>query len=274
MSEQWLRSWKLVIAELEITGLDIRFDVVKTLEKEPNTCTVTVFNLSDAQRSQIQSAGKPAFRLEAGYQDDSGQIFYGVAHEIYSTKDGNDWHTIIDTADGEDAIKRARINKSFGAGTDVATVLRALAAEIKLDVGNSIVELQRSGKMVEAASAFIHGTVVSGKASTELDKILRSAGKEWSIQDGAFQLLEIGQVLQGLAVRLSSETGLIGAPSIGSDGILRGTCLLNYALVPGRQVEVTTPNLPTAFYKVIRTQVTGDSAGSEWHTAFEAKVLA
>jgi hypothetical protein len=120
----------------------------------------------------------------------------------------------------------------------------------------------------------LNGTVVSGRAGTEIDGLLKSAEMEWSIQDGAFQLLQLGTFLTGLAVHVSPDTGMVGSPSLGSDGILRVTTLLNYACTPGRQLFVESKALPPAFYRVTRTEAVGDRSGGDWYTRIEAEVLA
>jgi len=265
---------------LEHGALDAVFNVVKDKTKEPNQCNLQVFNLSQQHRDQLADLTGAFVVVEAGYQDDVVQLYRGVTREIFSEQQGSDWVTTLTSGDGEKAFRRARVNESFAPGSKLPDVLRRLVRALKdegVDAGNAdqrITELQLSGKLTEAGNEFINGTVLSGKAVDHLDLLLRSVDMEWSIQDGEFQLLNLGQFLEGFAVVLNPDTGLVGAPSVGNDGILHGRALLNGTVVPGKQLQVESPSLPAAFYKCSRAEYLGDTSGQDWYVDFEAEILA
>ena len=97
-----------------------------------------------------------------------------------------------------------------------------------------------TARLIDAGSEFLNGVTLSGQASKVLDQMMKSASLEWSIQDDVIQVLDIGGVLEDISVVLTDTTGLIGSPTIGTDGIIRLKTLLNSDIVPGRELEVTS----------------------------------
>src|SRR5690349_10835990 len=71
----------------EITDLRVQFKVVKTLGKEPNTCEITVTNLSAHTRGQLPGKGAKVV-LQAGYEQTLSQIHFGDATLIESRREG------------------------------------------------------------------------------------------------------------------------------------------------------------------------------------------
>ncbi len=270
---QFGRFFRLQVDTLITTELDIVFKVTKTLKKEPNTLDLTIFNLNDTHRQQLQEKESPVIQLEAGYQDKNGVIFLGDIRDVWSEKSENDWVTTLSSGDGEKATQFDRINKSFAAGTSLPAVIEEVAKSMgDIGIGN-LKAIATSGKLPGGGgAAFVNGVTVSGNASRELNRIVRSAGLEWSIQDKTFQLLEAGQALQTKAVELTPESGLIGSPTIGNDGVLNFTALLNSDILPGKQLEVKSALIDGRF-RVERCDYIGDTAGNDWYVQGEAKEL-
>jgi len=44
---------ELIVGDIEITGLDIAFEVEKSLQPEPNICDITVYNLGAENRQRL-----------------------------------------------------------------------------------------------------------------------------------------------------------------------------------------------------------------------------
>lgn len=272
MTRQFNRSFTVQAGTVRFSELDVRFKVVKTLKPEPNTCELLIWNLNEQHRRGLELEVEPVVEILAGYEDDQSLIFRGAVREVFSRRDAAAWITELRSGDGEKAVKKARINKSFAPGSKLPDVLNELAKEIKVDIGNALTSLQ-GATLGTAGGEYVNGTTVTGKASRQLTKILKSAGKEWSIQDGALQLLDVGQFLRGFAVVVSPETGMIGSPTIGNDGILRTRMLLDGDLVPGRQVKLQTRDVPPAFFRVERAEYIGDTAGQDWYVDIEAATI-
>ena len=266
------RKYSLTVGTLKIEKLDISFKVVKTLKKEPNTLELTVRNLNEEHREHLAQLEQTTCRLEAGYVGDYGLIFSGDVRDITSTKEGTEWLTKIPSGDGERSIQRARINESFAPGTPLPIPIKKLAEKMKVGLGNAALQ-SLQGNFEGAANEFLTGTVLSGRASTEMDGLLKSAGLEWSIQDGELQLIPIGDVLVGLAVKLAPETGLVGSPTVGNDGVVTFQALLNRAIAPGRSLRIEAEGVPKAFYRAERCEYVGDTRGQDWYVNGEAKAL-
>lgn len=270
---QFNRFFRLQVDTLITTELDIVFKVTKTLKKEPNTLELTIFNLNETHRQQLQQKENPVIQLEAGYAQKNGIIFLGDIRDVRSEYTKPDWVTTLASGDGERATQFDRINKSFAAGTSLPTVIEEVAKSMG-DIGlGNLKQIAATGELPQGGGKqFVNGVTVSGNSAREMSRIVRSAGLEWSIQDKTFQLLEAGQALQTTAIVLTPDTGLIGSPTIGSDGVLVFTSLLNSDILPGKQLQVKSA-LIDGLFRVERCEYVGDTAGNDWYVQGEAKEL-
>lgn len=266
MTIQYDRRVEVKVDTLDIKGLHASFRVVKTLKKEPNTCELTIYNLTQDHRDQIAQADKPIVEIKAGYNgretaggalaaaaavtsafgaseesDDAGfgTIFLGNVRDADSGYEPPTWTTSLESGDGERATRFSRINRSFAAGTSLATVMNEVAKSMQVGIGNAA-KKAAEGNLLDAGTEFLNSVTMSGQASKEMDRITKSAGLEWSIQDGVFQLLDPGKPLEDTSIVIKDKTGLIGSPTIGNDGIIRFRTLLNADIVPGRQIELSS----------------------------------
>lgn len=278
MTELWDRDYMVTVDTIEITKLDVAFSVTKTLKKEPNTCDLTIYNLNPDHRSQLAQVKTPWVKIEAGYKGDgtgSGNkalIFHGQLRGVHSYREGPDWITELHSGDGEKALKNARINKSYSKGTRVGTIIDDLVEAMGIGKGNSQVKSWLA-KWTSGGSEILNGLVLSGSCREELTGILKSMGMEWSVQDGELQILDTGKPLEGVAVVLSPSTGLVGSPTLGSEGIISITSLMNGAIVPGSTISLDSSEMPKGFYRAERCDYVGETAGQDWYVNIEAKAL-
>ena len=112
---------------------------------------------------------------------------------------------------------------------------------------------------------YSEGTVLSGQAHHEVDRIVRGLGLTWSVQSGGLQLKRAGQPMATMAVVLSPSTGLVSSPSIDADGYVTAVSLLNPSLYPGRPVDLRSESV-SGSYQVRRQTDTGDTAGDDWYS--------
>jgi hypothetical protein len=267
------RKYKVTIDTIKIDNLDVAFRISKSLSSDPNICDLQIYNLNPDHRAEIAKLEKPLVEVEAGYDEEEiGLIFRGYLREANSKKAGSDWVTELSSGDGEDAIEKSRINRSFKSGTPLVTVLEALAESMNVGIGNAS-QAALGGDFAAASNEFLNGCVLSGKSSTEMDRLMKSAGLEWSIQDEELQIMEIGQTLPGSAFRLAPDTGLIGSPTVGTDGIAEATSLMNWSITPGRQLQIESRELPKTHYRTERAEYSGDSSGNDWYITVEAKQI-
>jgi hypothetical protein len=268
---------EVTINTLKLKGFDVRFDVTKTLKPEPNDCSIQVWNLSEANRAALEelrpkkadARGIPVL-LEAGYEEDGPcQIFLGDLRTVYSVNDGPDWITTLESGDGEKAYQTSRIGVSFGAKTSLDTALRATIKALGVKQGNAAKVLQQI-KLNGVGKILSQGITLDGPAAKVLTNITRSADLEWSIQDGALQILDRGKALAQTAIKVSPGTGLIGSPTVDNKGVLSCQTLMLPDLRPGRLIQVNSSRV-SGNYRVEKVQWVGDTSGGEWYCNIEAK---
>jgi hypothetical protein len=284
----------VTVDTLRVSGLRTAFKVKKTASKDPNCLELSVTNLSDATRAAMRKTGARVI-LEAGYTETLGTIFTGDARTIDHVRQGADWVTKITGGDGEVAYQNSRVSESFAPGTTVADVLRFYAKKMGINVGNA---LDKASSLRTPLSQFQSGFATMGKTSAELDKLLRSLGLTWSIQDGALQVLAHNEVLdRNQAVVLSPRTGMIGSPEHGHAIAARGApldpeqaaeeqslgqqqpkkvlkvkSLLQPVLKPGVRVQIQSEGTH-GFFRANAVEHTGDTGGGDWYSEVELAAL-
>ena len=295
MPTQFDRIYEVQIGTTIIKTADLRFKATRTLRAKPNTCSINIYNLSEPTRGAIAESKHTVVQIKAGYrglptrsealaavdealgtgaQDgaQAGVIFRGDVREVSSTYMPPDWETYVEGGDGERQIRTARINKSYAKGTSVEVIMRDMAKAMKVNIGNAAKRALASGSLEGAGKEFLNGVTVSGSAYREMEAIVRSAGKELSVQNGNLQILDRGQALQDVSVILTPDTGLIGSPTVNDKGIVSIRALMNPAIVPGRQLELRSRSV-TGRLRAIRCDYVGDTEGEDWYVDVEAKAL-
>jgi hypothetical protein len=266
----------VVVDSVRVEGLRIQFQVHKGTGKEPNTCEVRIYNLAEKTRSGMQKKYAPVI-LTAGYEGNAAVIFNGDARTVDHVKQGSEWVTIAKCGDGERAYTFQRISRSFGPGTRIVDVALACADALGLNPGNLREELDK-GSFRGGLTEFTNGRVVHGKASAELDKVLRGIGLSWSVQNGEIQVLRGDAPAPGRAVLLSPASGLIGSPEHGSPekkgkpSPIKARSLLQPQIICGGRVEIQSRSMNGQF-AVKKVTHAGDSRGLDWYTDLEALPL-
>lgn len=283
MSELFAREVSLNIAGTLIrTKLDknrsaapilrLTFKVVRTLKKEPNTAEISIYNLTQANRVAFQEKGLET-SLEAGYLNNVSQIFKGQLDFAENKLSGRDWITTLQSTDGGKLFRSARINTSIKGPAKIGDVLQAAGDALGINAGN-LAEKVRSGSIRGALTEFTNGIVLSGKAEQVFDKVVKSMGYSWSVQDGQLQLLEPVEVVGQDAVLLTPGTGLIGTPEAGEKGYVKARSLLQPELLPGRKVKIESKNQDVnGFFRAEKCTFIGDTWGKDWYVDIEGKPL-
>lgn len=301
MGDLFRRSYRLTVEDVAISDLDISFSVDRTIKKQPSTADISIYNLDPDRRQRIEERGAARVVLEAGYEmpegaargqgySDRGLIYAGDLREVYTDREGADLITHLTSGDGEKKHRQARVQKSFAPSTSIKAAIRACADALGVGVGNldSITRAEFPG----VGAVFPCGTVLSGSAAEELDGLLRSAGLEYSIQNGALQIRTRRQALEGEAVVLGPETGLIGNASVSSDLTLKATCLMIPDIFPGRRIKVLSEAVFgnilaiqsrgqgrrhlhgfSGFFRVNNARYSGDTSGNDWQIDIEGEPL-
>jgi len=277
---------RVIIDTIEIehgfdeASLDVQFSIERSLKPEPNTAEIKVYNLNPDHRSQLEEPSVPAqsgtaakvkvpVSVEAGYEDGFAMLFVGTLRTVFSIRENASIVTVLQSGDGEKEYKQSRINLSIAKATPNASVLQQITKELKISEGNlsTVTPL-----LLATPPLFPQGGVLSGSAAQIMTRVSQSLGFEWSIQEGALQLLQRSAPLTASAVRLSPETGLIGSPSIDNEGILNVQSLLIPDIFPGRLLDLESERL-FGSYRVEKCNYSGNTFGPEWYVDIEAKKL-
>ena len=273
---------------VEITGLRIAFDVIKTDTKAPNRSRIEVWNAAPATRAIMEQPDARCV-LKAGYAEESGplELFRGDITYAWTRYDGPDVVTEMELGDGARANRDSVVSLGYGPGVGTRRALKEIADKMGLALSMPDDAPVRTWK---------HGLSLHGSARTALDKITRGSGLSWSIQSGALQVLATGGVSTRNVVELAVDSGLIGSPerqrkgereavqltgdkaadekktaarvksaSEAWDGWLVKSLLLP-TIVPGDRVKLTSRTVD-ALLRVRELRHTGDTeASGDWIT--------
>lgn len=269
------RKSKVVFPSLGLAfeGLRIKFKIKKTLEKEPNTAEILIYNLSQETRSKLTSKGTRV-SLEAGYTTTSAVIFAGDTSFIDHAHQGPDWVTKIECGDGEVAYQNALVSQSFKQPVTQAQVLQHVIGKLGLDSTQALKAIQ--GQIKQYTSGF----VAHGKASAILDRVAKSAGFNFSIQDNRVQLLKPGETTNDPLITLSADSGLVGSPVHGSPNkpnakgekkpqTLKVKSLLQPGFYPGRRILINSESIKNGTFYVQTLEHVGDTFGGDWFSELE-----
>lgn len=270
MSRLFDRQCTLSVDDQTFEGFRVSFKVKKGLAKEPNTAEILISNLAEATRSKLQKKGARVI-LQAGYKDNTQVIFIGDLRSGTQVRQGATWISKLECGDGEEKFRRARISESFAAGVKAKDVIKRVAKTLVTDTGNlddAVASVQ--GEFSAGYSAF-------GSSQRELDKLLRSQGLSYSIQDGRLQVLAPDASTQDSAIDLGPATGLIGSPEFASPtekkkaGHVKLKSLLQGRFKPGVKVNLDSAALK-GLVRLVRVEHSGDTAGGDWFSDLEAVI--
>lgn len=244
------------------------FTVEQSLSKSPNTAKISVTNLAEQTRAKV-SKKHIETTLEVGYSNRSSVIFSGKLEAAKNTRDGVDWVTSFQSTDGGKELREKRINVSFKT-VNVGDAFKRITDSLGIGVGNAIEKMTGSNARGDL-SKFTNGLVMSGPVQRELDRLTKTYGYDWSIQNGQLQLLAPDDAIEpGDAIVLSSDSGMIGSPESGEKGIVEVRSLLIPQLTPGRVVKLESRQV-NGFYRVEKTTYQGDTRGQDWYADLELK---
>ncbi len=283
------RRYRIQIRDIRIENtLRCVFKITKHLKPDPNTIELKIYNLTEEHRKSLQNVPeRPAdstlaalvsdltanncVRLEAGYEDGMSQLYLGEVRSAHSLQDGADMVTQVVSGDGEKDMQTARISVPIGAKTPVATVIQLLVKALGCGEGN-LSKILSSIKLSGGAEMFPKGGVLYGSATDELDSLCKAAQLDWSIQDGKLLILDKGKALEGTALSLSSDTGLIGSPTVDSKGIVTAKTLMIPDMFPGRAVVFDAKAIKGG-YRVEECTYSGDTHGEEWYIEIKCQLI-
>ena len=252
-------------------SLRLDFNVTQTIDREPNTASIQIYNLSNASRAWLKSHAKNVI-LEAGYGNLTGTLFAGDISRIWTDRSNPpDIVTKMECSDGLDAFTNQTISITLGPGTPVSSVMRELQTALGLP-------LRFIDGDLDQTAALLNGITMHGPVVNYLDDIADRLDATWSVQDGALQFVTDGGNAPMQAILVTADTGLIGSPSEMTKKSRRGTpdivglewdMLLQHTARPGQLFQLNTRDF-NGYYTGQKLQHQGSNFGGEFLTHTEA----
>lgn len=242
-------------------GLALIFRVKKNLKPEPNGVELKVWNLAPNTRQALQQAKLIPVQLDVGYGGDNHTIYTGqLRNAVPSEIDGPNIITTISSGDNEQAFAANRVKISVPAQATPQQILGLAGAALKVGAGN----LPQAQALATAGTGGPARTL-HGFASDVFSSLTRANGQQWSVQDGALQVMPIGQSIgsPATAVKLSASSGMIGSPTVDNKGIVKVESLIQPGLTPGLPVIIAGVNLQGAF-RIEDSEFNGATWGQPW----------
>lgn len=242
--------------------LRVRFKVKKTITgSAPNAGTLEIWNLSkesrEALRKELDSARLEAGHVEAGNR---GIILTGQIRDVAHARENADIVTTVEVGDGEKGYRQGTIRRTFPAGTKPAEMIDAILEQMP-EVDRGVIH-----EAVQDLPAYPRAVVMCDFCTRELDKIGRTHGLHWSVQDGALEVVPGDRFIDEVTV-ISQRTGMIGVPSVTDKGIEVRT-LLNPQIKVGRVIEVRSETLDMndeqGRFRVSGVGFSGDTHADDW----------
>jgi hypothetical protein len=271
-------------------GLRIGFTIDKDTTRAPNSCELSIYNLAQSTRKHLSDARSLPVVIEAGYAETGLTVlFAGEMREAFSRPEGDGtWATILRAGDGDKASRKARKATSARPGVSFDRLVGEVFSELKVGAGNLWQAIKSGAKDKTKGAQDVlsegldkSGYNGSGSISSQLEKLMQSAGLEHSVQDGELQVLTAGKALATSATFLSPATGLEGSPETTNKGMVSCRVRIIPGLNPGYPVELdqSTHALETigsgwyavditprgTLYRIEKTRYVGDTHGVDWN---------
>lgn len=269
------RIYKVRVGTLDVSHLDVAFNIKRSLKGEPNKLDLTVWNLSRDNLNSIREAGELDVEVRAGYADQQEPplLFRGLARrEVFAYTEKTETVLKLKARDGSGS-RRSRINRSYNTETPVRTVLGDLADAMGVGRGN-LQDFENDPFSASGNSSLPQGFVAVGQAWVNFDRLVRSQGNRWSIQNGVIQILPQRTARLTPATLIKSSTGMIGSPQRDKSNKVTVEVLLQPNLEPGKIVRVESTFI-NGDYEIQETNYKGSTVGtnSDWVARLVLKPL-
>lgn len=250
-------------------NLRISFRVQKHIISTSSPSTIEIYNLGVGTRNALRQAGAKII-IRAGWENTGMiQIFSGSLLASKTKRQGADLITTLISLSNWAGVTRGVASETFGKGGRLKDAVLALAKTIQavsVDVKN-----------INVPEVFFGtgGFSFAGMAADGLDKLARSHGFSWWVDNGVFFALDDKKTFAGAAIVISPDNGfllraepMLASPFQKQAGV-SVHCLFNPYLNPGRTLELKSnlnPNL-SGSYKIHTLEHAGDTHARDWTTS-------
>lgn len=252
-------------------GLQVNFNIERSLSTTPDACHISVINLDPvralAMGATFQALGAAQLQLRAGYDAVLVGVFAGDVRTFVSQRRlGSDVATEVEADDGggtyTDAIIRPAISN---VGQTAEQSIQIAATYMGLIVSPQATQVIAA---TEPGKAGPYTAVATGKASELMDAACRRIGCRWYVRDAQLFLLRLGAPDSSRPAVLVTDRSLVGDVATGGSGEVSMPVMFDPNIVPGGQVSYRT----TAF-RVERVVHSGSTRGTLWVSRVEGRAL-
>ena len=262
---------------VNVTKLDMSFDIRLTGEEEPNTAVITVYNLRESTRNILSEPGS-YIEFYGGYNNNLDLLFNGELTNLVHKQSPTGWVSTIYVGDGALTYKNTFFSKSYSAGTSVALIVSEMAESFGLDL--AVEELP--------VGALSTGYTFHGPARTVMSDLLSDFEYTYTITHGVLEITKRGEPLlkDFSVVLINKENGLLLAPERTEIGV-KVTTTLKGSLRPDKAVKIeayrstgsradvfkkkTGPSAVDGVYRVSSVQHIGNNFGGPFDTISECE---
>lgn len=265
----FIREYQIICNGVEIsslgklTPLKVAFSCNATITSQQDRFTVSIWNLSEAKRRQIDSEGAD-IEIYAGYRDGVfGMIAKGEVRTVWSNRDAVDIVTTITAGSGDKACQKGTCNKTLSKGCSVKSAISACAQEMENVTVGQI-------KGCDQTEDKTHRTLC-GSARKHLNKLAKKNGFDWWIEKQELCALRKDLMFDQSTV-CNVYNGMIGSPKLNQDGVTV-EMLLNPNVRIGTQLVVQSKDINRT-YKIVSYNHSGDFLGgsASWKTTITGKM--
>lgn len=247
------RRYRITISDdsgnaLDVSDLHCTFNIIKTIQMEPNSSEITIYNLNAITENRIMLSGKRV-TVEAGYEGTQfGLIFDGdILQTIREKENGNTYKLTIIALDSDRAINFEIANFSIAKGQTARDIIEHITSKATNPIPLGSISDKLKGQTLT------RGKVFFGKSSDYIRQIAKSYDLHFYMDDGKLNLISMDELPEGEIFELSPASGLVGTPTQTDYG-LSGQCLLNpqiklnslihidNSLVRAKQIEISNSN--------------------------------
>lgn len=270
MSELFGRRWSIdindnpFIEETEDRQFKMTFTILIDFGGSNTYADISIYNVS----SQSFKSGD-TITLRAGYVDTIDTLFIGTVQNVL--KEREEASTITRLICRSERVTTT-INKSYGAGVDVITLIKACSDATGYPT--VIDDSQFSDVPVYAG-----GYSLQGDPRVLLDKLARTHGFEHTVENGRRIILRNGYTRNTSPFVISQFTGMEGIPQItevGADVMMRLSPKLRIGGTIDIQSQLSTFDFSNLYfqdipesagkgiYRIQKIEHTGDTWGDAW----------
>jgi hypothetical protein len=233
----------LLASNEQLPGLRFDWTVEKTATPDPDTATITVFNLGVVSRKALEAAlALPiplVVTLSVGWGLVPEVLFVGQVWKAQpEVKTGQDILSILEVGDG--ALPTRDTPPAGGAwvGQVAAIATTAIATSMGLIPSPSaLAAISEAGAALPVAAWQATG---DGEPRQQLDDLMATLGLSWGVQDGQFVVYRAGLRNDLPPSILTPISGLLHAEIV-DDGVVQFDALAQPRIVPGVQVQIMRP---------------------------------